>query len=345
MSVRSRNLMFVRRVLIVLAIGAAALAAWRLRRVELLLFGAMLAGVFFDALAEVLVRRLRLPRGWAVAAAATTSILILIAAIGFFGIRLEGQIAELIHGLPPAWTRLRQTLASQPLGSMAVRTVDQLLATPGGKLLSHLQGYAVSAGVAVLGFILVFVAGLYLAAQPRAYRQGFLQLLAPKDRPATERFLDKSADMLRRWLLAQAAAMATIGLATGLSFWAIGVPAPAALGVLAAIGEFIPMVGVIIASAPALILAATHGWTAVAWTFGVLVVIHQLDGNLLQPLLQKGLVSIPPVLSLFAIVGFGAFFGVLGVLFAAPLTIVCIAAFQIWRPRDRPGEEAQEDPA
>jgi len=110
------------------------------------------------------------------------------------------------------------------------------------------------------------------------------------------------------------------------------------------------MVGVIIASAPALILAATHGWATVAWTFGALVVIHQLDGNLLQPLLQKGMAAIPPVLSLFAIVGFGAFFGVLGVLFAAPLTIVCISAVQTWRPAERgpgsrPGETEPRPPA
>jgi predicted PurR-regulated permease PerM len=32
--------------------------------------------------------------------------------------------------------------------------------------------------------------------------------------------------------------------------------------------------------------------------------------------------------------GVGAFFGVMGVLFAAPLTIVCIAAVHTWRPGD-----------
>jgi predicted PurR-regulated permease PerM len=331
MSARSQEAIFVRRVLIVLAFGVGVLALWRLRTVELLLFGAILAGVFFDALAQVLVRRLRLPRGWALAAAAAGSTLIAVGAIAFFGIRFEAQVAELIAGLPPAWARLRQNLGATPLGGLALRTIDQLQATPGGQILSHVRTYAVSAGVAVMGTILVTVAGLYLAAQPKTYRGGLLHLLAADERPSVARFLSDAGAMLRRWLLAQATAMTVIGLATGISFWLLGVPAPAALGVLAGIGEFIPMVGVIIASAPALVLAATHGWPTAGWTLAVLVVIHQLDGNLLQPLLQKGMVSIPPVLSLFAIVGFGAFFGVLGVLFAAPLTIVCITAARTWR--------------
>jgi predicted PurR-regulated permease PerM len=331
MNERITEAMFVRRVLIVLAIGVAALAAWRLRRVELLLFGAILAGVLFDALAQILQRRLHLPRGWALASGVLGVVLVVVVAIAFFGFRFEAQLAELIAGLPPAWSHLRQSLGSTPLGAELLKAIDQLGGAPGGQMLSHLKDYALSAGVAVMGAVLIGVAGLYLAAQPNAYRRGALHLLAPKDRPQVEAFLSDCGRMLRRWLLAQATAMATIGVATGISFWIIGVPAAGALAVLAAIGEFIPMVGVIIASAPALVLAATHGWTPVAWTLAVLVVIHQLDGNLLQPLLQRGMVQVPPVLSLFAIVGFGAFFGPLGVLFAAPLTIVCIAAVRTWR--------------
>ncbi len=283
-------------------------------------------------MARVLARRLRLSRGWALAVAAVGSLLILAGAFAFFGFRFEAQVAELIHSLPPAWARLRQSLTATPMGAVLLKTIDQLLATPVGKVLGHLRGYAVSTGAAVLGAILMAVAGLYLAAQPNTYRGGLLRLLAAKDRPEAERFLSTAGQMLRHWLVAQAIAMAVVGLAMGVGFWLIGVPAAAALGVLAAIGEFVPLLGVVIASTPALILAATHGWMTIAWTLGLLVVIHQLDGNLLQPLLQKGMVSIPPVLSLFALIGFGAFFGVMGVLFAAPLTIVCIAAVKTCRP-------------
>lgn len=331
MSEHIQEASFIRRVLIVLAIGATALAVWRLRKVELVLFGAILAGALFDALARILQRWLRLPRGWALAAGAVTVTLIFAAAMAFFGFRLESQLSEMITGLPPAWARLRQNLGSTPIGATLLKSVDQFLATPGDQVLPQLKGYAVTVGVALMGAVLIAVAGLYLAAQPKAYRGGVLRLLGPRARPQAEAFLTTCGEMLRRWLLAQAMAMAVIGVATGVSFWIIGVPAPGALAVLAAVGEFIPMVGVIVASAPALILAATHGWGAVAWTFAALVVIHQLDGALLQPLLQKGMVQVPPVLSLFAIIGFGAFFGALGVLFAAPLTIVCIVAVRTWR--------------
>jgi predicted PurR-regulated permease PerM len=329
----------VRRTVIVLALIVLVIAAWKLRRVELLLFGAILFGVLFDALATVLGRRLPLNRGWSLALAGLGLLALFAGAFSFFGYRVEAQIAQLIHSLPPAWAHLRLTLAQTPIGSAALRPLDQIVASPGAGLVGHLKGYAVSTGEAVLALLLMVIAGLYLAAQPEVYRDGALSLLPVERQGRAGEFVRLSGAMLRRWLWVQACAMAAVGLLTGLGLWIIGVPAPAALGLLAGVAEFVPLLGVLIASSPILLLAVTQGWTTVLWTLALLIAVHQFEGDFLQPMLQRGLVRVPPVVTLFALVGFGALFGVIGVIFAAPLAILCLAAVRTYYPR-LPREDA-----
>lgn len=53
-----------------------------------------------------------------------------------------------------------------------------------------------------------------------------------------------------------------------------------------------------------------------------------IEGHLVIPLAQKWAVSMPPALALVAIVGFGVLFGLPGVLFALPLTVVAMVLVQ-----------------
>ena len=327
---------FARKVVIALALAAAVFLVWKLRRIELLLFGAIVLSVMFDAAAGLLMRGLPLRRGWALALAGIVFVVIVVGAFSFFGFRFEAQVVQLIHSLPPAWAHFRQTLAQSPIGSTLSKPLDQLSFSPGAAFFTHLRGYAVSTGSAVATVLLMLVGGLYLAAQPDTYRRGLLRLIPAERRPRVETFLANCRTMLGRWLLVQASAMTVIGLLTGLGLWAIGVPAAGALGLLAGLLEFVPLIGVILASAPALLLALTQGGTTAAWTLGLLVLVHQFEGNVLQPLLQRGLTAIPPVITLFALVVFGEIFGLAGVIFATPLAIVCMVAVQVFYPQPEP---------
>ena len=329
---------FARRLALTLAAACGVIISWRLRQVELLLFGAVLFGVLFHAVAEPLGRRLRLSRGWALTLTVILFAIVLAGALWFFGGRLQAQAADLGRRLPPAWTRFRADLGATPTGAAVGRALDHVGQQAVGHLEPLLQGFAITLGQALLALLLMVVAGIYLGAQPSPYRQGVLRLLPRRSRPNVEHFLELTGELLRRWLMAEAAAMACVGVMTGLGLWAIGVPAAGALGLLGALGEFVPMVGVFVVSAPALLLAAVHGWPRVVWTIVILTVIHQIDGNVLQPLLQRGFNAVPPVVTLFALVGFGAFLGPLGLIFAMPLTLVCLGAMQVWLSDDiRPG--------
>jgi predicted PurR-regulated permease PerM len=315
---------FSRKVLIVAAAVVGLLAAWRLREAELLLFGAALAALILRSLSGLVARHTRLGGGGSLAVVAVALCLVVAGLLGFFGVRLEGQVADLIQRLPSAWSKLRLALQGSPFGQAINRAISELIAQPDVRWLSQIPGYATQFGQAIVDGALVIAAGVYLAAQPGIYERGTLRLLPETQRETAHRLLAACEVFLIQWLRAQAIAMAAIGALWALGRWLIGVPAPGALGVFAALAEFIPVLGPVIAAVPALLMALTVGLSETLWAFLLYLGIHQFEGNLLQPILQRGMTSVPPVLNLFALVVFWAFFGLLGVIFAAPLTIVCM---------------------
>jgi predicted PurR-regulated permease PerM len=57
-------------------------------------------------------------------------------------------------------------------------------------------------------------------------------------------------------------------------------------------------------------------------------VVQQLQSYVLLPMIQKHAVNVPPAVLLFAVVAFGLLFGFIGVLLAAPLTVVTYVMIQ-----------------
>jgi predicted PurR-regulated permease PerM len=59
---------------------------------------------------------------------------------------------------------------------------------------------------------------------------------------------------------------------------------------------------------------------------GIYIVIQQIEGNVIMPLIQRRAAHVPPVLTLFAVLVFGLLFGTLGVLLGSPLAVVLYVA-------------------
>jgi predicted PurR-regulated permease PerM len=116
--------------------------------------------------------------------------------------------------------------------------------------------------------------------------------------------------------------MTVVGLLTWIGLTIIGVPSALTLALVAAILEFVPFIGPIVAAVPALLLAFAQSPETAIWVAILFFGIQQFEGNILEPLVQQRAVSIPPAVLLFAIVAGGLLFGIIGILFAGPLTVV-----------------------
>ncbi len=310
-----------RRVLWVLALIGLAWLLIELSELLLLLFGAVLIAVIFDSLAEPIARITRLPERWALLVAVLLVFAVVAASGWLFGAQVRAQFEELQEMLPRAWHAFEEWLGGNRIGERLLATARDW-APSGSGLVRNVGNVAAATFGALGGLLLVIVAGIYLAAQPRIYRSGLLQLIPPRSRDAGRDAVIATERALRRWLRAQLIGMVAIGVLTTLGLWLIGMPSALALGLLAGLAEFVPVVGSIVAVVPALLIALTLGADTVLWTLGLYVLIQQIEGNVIMPLVTRQAVALPPALALFSVVALGLLFGPLGVLFGAPLAVV-----------------------
>lgn len=311
---------FIERLVIAILVIGIALLLWNLRGLFMLVFGAVLVAVILNIVAQPIRERLRVPH-WAALLAA---VLIVAAVIGgafwTFGAQVTQQAGAIREMIPQAWAAMETRLDLWGLGE-AVREWSSGIGAGGG-VVANLGNIAVSVGNAIADTLLVIVGGIYLAAQPELYRIGMLKLVPERGRALAAQALDASGRGLRLWLLGRLVSMLVVGLLTWLGLVAIGVPSALALGLLAALLEFVPFLGPILAAVPAILLAFAQSPEQAIWTALLFLAIQQFEGNLLEPMVQQQAVDLPPALLLFALVAGGLVFGLVGVILAAPFTVV-----------------------
>jgi predicted PurR-regulated permease PerM len=309
------------RVVIALALTAFAVLLWQLSGLVLLIFGAVVVSALLRALVGQVVRFTGMPEGVALGVTIVALLAAFALLMWMFGSQLAAQVAILRETLPAAWEHFQAWLGSSPLGP-TVHALTQRTQSSVSGLAARAGALAMSATGGIANVFLVLVGGIYLAAQPRLYRNGLLKLLPAASRPAMDDALDASGHALKAWLGGQLVAMAVVGLLTGLGLWALGVPVALGLGIITALLDFVPIVGPILAAVPAVLLGFTVSPQIALATLGVFVAVQQVEGHVLQPLIQQRAVDLPPALLLFSLFGVGALLGPPGVLLAAPLTVV-----------------------
>ena len=313
---------FVGRALIIIALAAGAFLVWHLRYVLVLLFGAVVVGTILRAIADPFRRWLRFPDSIAVLAA----VLVLAGAIGGSGWLLGAQIAAqtqtLTDSLPAAVKTVDDWLEGFGLND-PVQSWMSDLQNSGGAIVTSFGTWLSNFGSGVANFLLVLFGGIFLAAQPQFYRTGAIKLIPPAKRSLIAEAMDESETALRLWLKGQLISMVIIGTLTGTGLWLLGIESWLVLGLLAAMLEFIPFAGPILAAVPGILLALVVSPQLALWTTLMYVAVQQVESYLVQPLVQQYAVHIPPVVLLFSLLAFAMLFGIIGVLFAAPLTVVC----------------------
>lgn len=311
---------FIERLVIAVIVVGIALLLWNLRDLFLLVFGAVLVSVILNIVAAPIRKRLRVPDWLALLAAVLIVVGILVAAFWIFGAQVGRQADALREMIPAAWRALEARLDLWGLGD-ALRDWTASLGAGGG-VVANLGNIAVSVGNGIADTLLVVVGGIYLAAQPELYRVGMLKLVPARGRALAAQALAASGRALRLWLLGRIVSMAVVGLLTWLGLTILGVPSALALGLVAALLEFVPFIGPILAAVPAVLLAFAESPETAIWTALLFLAIQQFEGNVLEPLVQQRAVDLPPALLLFALVAGGLVFGIVGVILAAPLTVV-----------------------
>ena len=325
-----------RRTLVVMAAIALAVVTWQLNQLLLLVFASMLVAVMIHDFARALMRWSKIPFYTALPLAVILPLVVISVIFGLFGTIMYDQFTALATTLPGDFRNFTRWLETFAAGREALAAANSY-APKMEQVFNFAQLALTNIGSAASALAVILVAGVYLAAQPGMYTDSVLAMMPPARAAQARASLTAIHSALTAWLKAQAVGMAFVAVATSVGLSVIGIPSGLALGLVAGLCEFVPYLGVILVSIPAIIIGfgidAQTGWLTVL----VLAIVQQLQGNVVSPIAQRRMADVPPALTIFALIGFGILCGAMGIILAVPLTVVALA---LVKARESTGDDA-----
>lgn len=143
---------------------------------------------------------------------------------------------------------------------------------------------------------------------------------------ALDKYFMKANDIFFKFISSQVLDGIIVGIIVSIAMWILGVKYWVLLGFMIGLFNIIPYFGAIIAVVIATIITIfTGGFTKAIWMVIVVVILQQIDANIINPKIVGNALKLSPILVIFSVTVFGAYFGVLGMFLAVP----CIAVIKI----------------
>lgn len=145
---------------------------------------------------------------------------------------------------------------------------------------------------------------------------------------ATE-LLTRVWNTLSGFIQAQAAVAAVDAILIGLGLWALQVPLALVIGVVTFFASFIPVIGAVTAGALAVIIAlVSDGLTKALLALALIIIVQQVEGNVLQPMLQSKAMGLHAAMVLLSVTVGSALAGIIGAFLAVPVAATVAVVFR-----------------
>ena len=238
------------------------------------------------------------------------------------------------RGLQNSYNDLRRQYPQ--LGSL-----DKQLTSIGGRLANAVGSRLVDLPLRLASVLLDLLAISVLSALIVAKRQQLedfaLTMVHPRHRAQARKVVDEMWSRLGRYVRAKLIVMAIVGTITYGALLVIGVRYPLLLAVIVALGELIPQVGPWVARVPLFAVAALDGGVTLLLAVVASVVIENLKGYLISPVVEGSQLDIDPLTVIIAVLVGGALLGPIGALVAVPaaacVQVICEEVLIPWRRR------------
>jgi predicted PurR-regulated permease PerM len=317
-----------------MVVGSVAIvAAWFLRDVVVLVFASILLAVVLRGTAERLRRYTRLPTN----ASLALSLALIIGACAVLatwqGPRVTEEVEILRRELPVAFEQMKARVTGY---ETAQKLIDELpsreeVVGDGTEIVARAQAAAATTvGVLATIGLWLFIAVLFAVA-PRTYVAGVLAVVPQPHERRVRRLMGELGSTLWWWSLGRLVSMTFVGVATGVGLALLGVPLAFLLGLIAALLTFIPNIGPLLAMVPAVLLALADDPISALWVAALYAGVQAVEGLLLDPIIDRKTVHLPPALTVTMQIVMGLLVGVAGVALAAPLTAaVMVIVSVVW---------------
>ena len=320
----------------VLLLGVAVYAVFQVLGYFSTVTVPLAVAVLLTAMLHPLVERLR-AWGWHPIAASAVSVLgMLLLIAGLLtgvGAQVRAELPALVDQTLEGVAQLWEWLASSPLGiqrSQVDEWLAQLTTWVNGQR-SMLAGMAASAGAQIGNFLAgtatALFAAFFFCFQGRTILRSTVLVAVPRSaRPRVEHAMLRGWRSLVGYMRAAVVVALVDGIGIAVGAWALGVPLVVALFTITFLASFVPMVGAVAAGIVAVALAlVTKGWVAALIMLGIVVLVQQVEGNVLQPVLVGQAAELHPLVVLLGLIVGSVVGGIVGALLSIPALAFTLA--------------------
>lgn len=320
-----KELSYIQKVWQTVAIVALLVVVILIARVAfnvlLMVMAGSLIATYFHGLGDLIERKTKLKRRWAMLISVLGSFAVFGLLLWFMGTKIQQQVAELSNTLPHTVNNVKAKMSESSIGQKILASVS---GDNSQKLMTTAQSFF-STSFGVLGdiYIILFL-GIFFTSNPSLYKNGILLLIPENNKELGGHIMNRISLSLKGWLKGMMISIVLVAtlISTGLTI--MHIPVALVLGLITGILELVPNFGSIIAMIPGVLLALT-----VSTNTGIVVALiyigsQTITANIVNPLIQKKMINLPPALTLISQLIMGALSGALGIILAVPLLAILI---------------------
>lgn len=279
---------------------------------------------------------------WPPALAAAVVLLSFLAILGGIVAVLAPQIASQVDDLTESVTQglddVRQWLSGPPfnLGEDAVgNAVDDAIASLQTNA-SSIAGYALTGasviGNGLLNLVLALILCFFFLKDGPRWVPWLSAQTGHRAAPHVAALSMKTWATLSEFIKQQALVGFIDALFIGLALWIFDVPLVLPLAVITFFGAFVPIIGAFVAGFFAVIIALVdEGFTTALIIFGVVVLVQQIEGNVLQPIIQGRGFNLHAAVVILAVTAGSSLAGIIGAFLSVPVAALIAVIYRYAR--------------
>ncbi|MBI2450189.1 MAG: AI-2E family transporter [Candidatus Nealsonbacteria bacterium] len=254
-------------------------------------------------------------------------ILVYVAIFGIVGISIYlvapifvAEIKQFSQSFPVYFERVSPTFRG--LGIEAFESFEKFTKTMESELSAVSSSVFNAIGVIFGGLfstLTILSIAIFLSLEEEGFEKVIRALTPKKYEAVVLNILAKSQWKVSGWFGTRILTSFFIGLMTFLICYVLNIDYAVSFGIFAGVFNFIPIVGPIISGAVIAVIVASAVWLKAVFFTVAFILIQQIEGNILTPILAKKFIGLPPVLVLVSLLVGGKLWGLMGALLAIPV--------------------------
>jgi len=290
---------------------------------------ALMLTVLLTPVVRFFETRLHFSRALACAAALVGLVVVVLALVAAAGGSIASGFGDLKDQAQAGFDQFMDWLRTGPLNLDAaditryVNTLTKSLSSNTSTWVSGALGAAVTVGHVAAGTLIALFCTFFFLHDGRTIWGWVVGLLPVGSRDRVHQAGRRGIVTLASYTRTQILVALVDAVGIGLGAFILRVPLALPLAILVFVGSFVPIVGAVVTGAVAVAVAlVANGWVSALIMLGVVLLVQQIEGHILQPFLMGHAVSLHPVAVLLSVAAASFVGGIVGALFAVPLVAV-----------------------